>query len=61
LKVINEAESFLNIFPLSEAYKWTNRLPYFVRMSVTKRVSFITLTPAANVIKNFTAVSYDFS
>jgi hypothetical protein len=28
--------------------------------SVTKKKSLVTLTPVANVIKLFTAVSYDF-
>jgi hypothetical protein len=30
-------------------------------MSAMKEKSFITLTPGANVMKLFTAVSYDFS
>jgi hypothetical protein len=39
----------------------TNTLTYCEHFKVTEEKSFIRLTPVANVIKLFTAVSYDFS
>jgi hypothetical protein len=39
----------------------TNTLAYFDGTSMTMMKSFVRLTPVGNVIKLFTAVSYDFS
>ncbi len=39
----------------------TNNQAHFATVHVTTKDSFITLTPVANVIKLFTALSYDFS
>jgi len=56
----------LLVLPANVRLDWkiiasTNALAYLAASSATKEKRFITLTPGANVIKLFTALSYAFS
>jgi hypothetical protein len=57
------SSSFANVRPIRKNEKIVRdkRSSLFEAASATKRKSFGTFNPVANVIKLFTAVSYDFS